>query len=156
MAENGAKSLIFVNRSGLSKYESQMTVRDHGCLDQPPYWRHGIRQILKHSLNCSLVGYVTSSCGIGREVALWMAENGAKSLIFVNRSGLSKYESQMPGSAPVLEARNKTDPEAFVELQSRRICHKLVWLYWEGSSLVDGGKWSKEPDFRKSKRAFKI
>lgn len=33
--------------------------------------------------------------GIGREVALWMAENGAKSLIFVNRSGLSKYESQM-------------------------------------------------------------
>jgi hypothetical protein len=34
----------------------------------------------------------------------------------------------LPGSAPVLEARNKTDPEAFVELQSRRICHKLVWL----------------------------
>ncbi|CAG7951292.1 unnamed protein product [Penicillium nalgiovense] len=33
--------------------------------------------------------------GIGREVALWMAQNGAKSLIFVNRSGLSKYESQM-------------------------------------------------------------
>ncbi|KAJ5374373.1 Acyl transferase/acyl hydrolase/lysophospholipase [Penicillium concentricum] len=32
--------------------------------------------------------------GIGREVASWMAQNGAKSLIFVNRSGLSKYESQ--------------------------------------------------------------
>ncbi|KAJ5187895.1 hypothetical protein N7449_010889 [Penicillium cf. viridicatum] len=33
--------------------------------------------------------------GIGREVALWMAQNGAKSLIFVNRSGLSKYQSQV-------------------------------------------------------------
>ncbi|EKV11465.1 Polyketide synthase, putative [Penicillium digitatum PHI26] len=33
--------------------------------------------------------------GIGRVVALWMAENGAKSLIFVNRSGLSKYQAQM-------------------------------------------------------------
>lgn len=32
--------------------------------------------------------------GIGREVALWMVQNGAKSLIFVNRSGLSKYQSQ--------------------------------------------------------------
>ncbi|KAJ5170061.1 Acyl transferase/acyl hydrolase/lysophospholipase [Penicillium coprophilum] len=32
--------------------------------------------------------------GIGREVASWMAQNGAQSLIFVNRSGLSKYESQ--------------------------------------------------------------
>ncbi|KAI2770922.1 hypothetical protein CBS147339_8237 [Penicillium roqueforti] len=32
--------------------------------------------------------------GIGREVALWMAKNGAKSLIFVNRSGLSKSQSQ--------------------------------------------------------------
>ncbi|KAJ5206570.1 Acyl transferase/acyl hydrolase/lysophospholipase [Penicillium cf. griseofulvum] len=32
--------------------------------------------------------------GIGREVASWMAQNGAKSLVFVNRSGLSKYESQ--------------------------------------------------------------
>ncbi|KGO74480.1 Acyl transferase/acyl hydrolase/lysophospholipase [Penicillium italicum] len=33
--------------------------------------------------------------GIGREVALWMVEHGAKSLIFVNRSGLSKYQAQM-------------------------------------------------------------
>jgi NAD(P)-dependent dehydrogenase (short-subunit alcohol dehydrogenase family)/acyl carrier protein len=33
--------------------------------------------------------------GIGREVALWMARNGAKSLIFINRSSLSKVESQM-------------------------------------------------------------
>ncbi|KAJ5788763.1 Acyl transferase/acyl hydrolase/lysophospholipase [Penicillium paradoxum] len=33
--------------------------------------------------------------GIGREVALWMARNGAKSLIFVNRSGLSKEQSQL-------------------------------------------------------------
>ncbi|KAJ5412660.1 uncharacterized protein N7487_007019 [Penicillium crustosum] len=33
--------------------------------------------------------------GIGREVALWMAQNGAKSLIFVNRSGLSKHQSQV-------------------------------------------------------------
>ncbi|KAJ5503703.1 Acyl transferase/acyl hydrolase/lysophospholipase [Penicillium fimorum] len=32
--------------------------------------------------------------GIGREVASWMAQNGAKSLVFVNRSGLSKYETQ--------------------------------------------------------------
>ncbi|KAJ5572354.1 Acyl transferase/acyl hydrolase/lysophospholipase [Penicillium sp. DV-2018c] len=33
--------------------------------------------------------------GIGREVALWMGRNGAKSLIFVNRSSLSKVESQL-------------------------------------------------------------
>lgn len=33
--------------------------------------------------------------GIGREVALWMAQNGAQNLIFVNRSGLSKYQSQV-------------------------------------------------------------
>lgn len=33
--------------------------------------------------------------GIGREVATWMAENGAKSLIFVNRSGLSKHQAQI-------------------------------------------------------------
>ncbi|KAJ5142544.1 Acyl transferase/acyl hydrolase/lysophospholipase [Penicillium bovifimosum] len=33
--------------------------------------------------------------GIGREVALWMARNGAKSLILVNRSSLSRVESQM-------------------------------------------------------------
>ncbi|KAJ6069226.1 hypothetical protein N7499_011113 [Penicillium canescens] len=32
--------------------------------------------------------------GIGREVALWMAQNGAKSLVFLNRSGLSKEKSQ--------------------------------------------------------------
>ncbi|KAJ5823826.1 Acyl transferase/acyl hydrolase/lysophospholipase [Penicillium robsamsonii] len=32
--------------------------------------------------------------GIGREVASWMAQNGAKSLIFVSRSGLSRHESQ--------------------------------------------------------------
>lgn len=33
--------------------------------------------------------------GIGREVALWMARNGAKSLVFVNRSGLLKDQSQV-------------------------------------------------------------
>ncbi|CAI7660617.1 unnamed protein product [Penicillium glandicola] len=33
--------------------------------------------------------------GIGREVASWMAQNGARSLIFANRTGLSKYESQV-------------------------------------------------------------
>ncbi|OQD90731.1 hypothetical protein PENANT_c001G07681 [Penicillium antarcticum] len=32
--------------------------------------------------------------GIGREVALWMAQNGAKSLVLLNRSGLSKEKSQ--------------------------------------------------------------
>ncbi|KAJ5770489.1 uncharacterized protein N7511_002540 [Penicillium nucicola] len=32
--------------------------------------------------------------GIGREVALWMVQNGAKSLVLLNRSGLSKEKSQ--------------------------------------------------------------
>jgi NADP-dependent 3-hydroxy acid dehydrogenase YdfG len=32
--------------------------------------------------------------GIGQEIALWMARNGAKSLIFINRSGLSNVQSE--------------------------------------------------------------
>jgi len=32
--------------------------------------------------------------GIGREVAFWMARNGARSLIFINRSGLSNDQSE--------------------------------------------------------------
>ncbi|CAG8003769.1 unnamed protein product [Penicillium olsonii] len=32
--------------------------------------------------------------GIGQEIALWMAHNGAKSLIFINRSGLSKEKAK--------------------------------------------------------------
>lgn len=32
--------------------------------------------------------------GIGRATALWMADHGARTLIFVNRSGLSHSQSQ--------------------------------------------------------------
>lgn len=32
--------------------------------------------------------------GIGRAIALWMAEKGAKSLILINRSGLAKVSAQ--------------------------------------------------------------
>lgn len=41
--------------------------------------------------------------GIGRATALWMAERGARTLIFVNRSGLSKESSRE--TVRVLEER---------------------------------------------------
>lgn len=41
--------------------------------------------------------------GIGRVTALWMADRGARTLIFVNRSGLSKESSK--DTVRVLEER---------------------------------------------------
>jgi len=41
--------------------------------------------------------------GIGRTTALWMADRGARTLIFVNRSGLSKESSKE--TVRVLEER---------------------------------------------------
>ncbi|KAJ5618162.1 hypothetical protein N7537_003276 [Penicillium hordei] len=67
--------------------------------------------------------------GIGREVAFWMAQNGAKSLIFVNRSGLSKYQSQVTVKSLVEKGIQVTTRACDIsdETEVQRMLHNLSY-----------------------------